>query len=424
MSLVPDKYLDGSPKGTKTDREKEIEDRLKGKEHNYEPLPGDEDASTKPSKYSKTDFAEAVRNEMKDNSKESFIAAASKISGISEKILNTVHERGAEAWATSGHRPGATQVAWARARVYSFVTGGKTRLTADRDLWNDHLKMNKATSYTPPEKVRSNAKLGLELRAKYGRGGLSTTEAGELGIGSGVQRANDLMEGNVSFDTVKRMKAFFDRHSTYKDKHEKDPPSNSYISWLLWGGDEGYAWAKQIVEQENKDMKKDLFYSLFLSFEQEMIEKNNRVWTRPPMRFDYSGLVKPKKKAGPLKTPEERTEPLHRNPREDDPSLPLRDRVKRQQKHGGKFEFIRAVNYITGADTSILDKLFTDALTEYFSTKDKQATSGMEFAMNRIFDWLDKNPEQLNIKKTSSFSLIDINNDLKLKTESLILNKK
>ena len=264
LKAVPDKYLEGSPRGTKIDREKEIVDRLEGKEHNYEPLPGDEGASPKPSKYSKTDFAQAVRNEMKDNSKESFIAAASKISGISEKILNTVHERGAEAWATSGHRPGATQVAWARARVYSFATGGKTRLTADRDLWNDHLKMNKATSYTPPEKVRSNAKLGLELRAKYGRGGLSTVEAGKLGIGSGVQRANDLMEGNVSFDTVRRMKAFFDRHSTYKDKHEKDPPSNSYISWLLWGGDEGYAWAKQIVEDEMKHVKKGLFYSLFL----------------------------------------------------------------------------------------------------------------------------------------------------------------
>lgn len=420
LKAVPDKYLEGSPKGTKADREKEIQDRLKGKDHNYEPLPGDNEASTKPSVYSKTDFAEAVRNEMKDNSKESFISAASKISGISEKILNTVHERGAEAWATSGHRPGATQVAWARARVYSFVTGGKTRLTADRDLWNDHLKMSKATSYTPPEKVRANAKLGLELRAKYGRGGLSTTEAGELGIGSGVQRANDLMEGNVSFDTVRRMKAFFDRHSTYKDKHEKDPPSNSYISWLLWGGDEGYTWAKQIIEEENKDMKKDLFYALFLS----LTEKNSHVWVRPPMRFDYNGIVKPKAKPGALKTPDEKVEPLHRNPREDDPSLPLRDRIKRQQKHGGKFEFIRAVNYITGVDTSILDKMFTDALTEYFSTKDKQATSGMEFAMNKIFDWLDKNKEELNIKKSRSFSLIDINNDLKLKTESLILNKK
>jgi hypothetical protein len=38
------------------------------------------------------------------------------------------------AWRT-GHRPGTTPQQWAFARVNSFITGGKTRTTADKDLW-------------------------------------------------------------------------------------------------------------------------------------------------------------------------------------------------------------------------------------------------------------------------------------------------
>jgi hypothetical protein len=38
------------------------------------------------------------------------------------------------AW-KGGHRPGASSHAWAFARVNSFIVGGKTRKTADADLW-------------------------------------------------------------------------------------------------------------------------------------------------------------------------------------------------------------------------------------------------------------------------------------------------
>jgi hypothetical protein len=45
-----------------------------------------------------------------------------------------VYDRGMAAW-KGGHRPGATPQQWALARVNSFLTGGKTRRTADADLW-------------------------------------------------------------------------------------------------------------------------------------------------------------------------------------------------------------------------------------------------------------------------------------------------
>lgn len=138
LKKVPKKYLEGAPHGTKQDREEEIKDRKENTQTDYSPLPGDEKKPEKKSKYTRTKFADKVRAEMKDSSTDEFLRAASKVSGVSISILKEVHKRGAEAWATSGHRVGASQVAWARARVYSFVTGGTTQSTADKDLWQKH----------------------------------------------------------------------------------------------------------------------------------------------------------------------------------------------------------------------------------------------------------------------------------------------
>lgn len=57
-----------------------------------------------------------------------------KQSGIPYGILKKVYDRGMAAW-KGGHRPGANSHQWAFARVNSFIVGGKTRKTADADLW-------------------------------------------------------------------------------------------------------------------------------------------------------------------------------------------------------------------------------------------------------------------------------------------------
>ena len=56
--------------------------------------------------------------------------------GVPYKILKKVYDRGMAAW-TGGHRPGIGQHQWAFARVNSFLTGGKTQKTADKDLWSE-----------------------------------------------------------------------------------------------------------------------------------------------------------------------------------------------------------------------------------------------------------------------------------------------
>jgi hypothetical protein len=70
------------------------------------------------------DTAEAIKNKAEK-------------SGISYGILKKVFDRGVAAWRT-GHRPGTTPTQWGLARVNSFIVGGKTRKTADADLWKKH----------------------------------------------------------------------------------------------------------------------------------------------------------------------------------------------------------------------------------------------------------------------------------------------
>jgi hypothetical protein len=92
----------------------------------------------------------------------------------------------------------------------------------------------------PTEAMASNAQRGLDLRRKHKRGGTAV----------GIARARDIASRtNLSPDTVKRMVSFFARHAAYKKDHTTDPPSNSYISWLLWGGDSGKTWAEARAKQ-------------------------------------------------------------------------------------------------------------------------------------------------------------------------------
>lgn len=115
--------------------------------------------------------------------------------------------------------------------------------------------------FAPPQEVRNNAKRGLELREKHGRGG---TEVG-------VARARDLSNGKaLSLDTLKRMNSYFARHEVDKKGEGWGKDSAGYIAWLLWGGDAGRAWAKRITsEQENKEksMASNLTTNSYFSIE-------------------------------------------------------------------------------------------------------------------------------------------------------------
>ena len=137
---VPKKYTAGLSKSTADKRKAEIRKRQKGKK-SFKPLPGDARAKTRESKYTKRIAASGIRKviqeettEGKGSTRERFIKAVSRVTDIPVGIIDEVYNKGLAAWRV-GHRPGATQDQWARARIYSFLAKGKTVEKADKDLF-------------------------------------------------------------------------------------------------------------------------------------------------------------------------------------------------------------------------------------------------------------------------------------------------
>lgn len=116
-------------------------------------------------------------------------------------------------------------------------------------------QIEKAKSFQTTQAMKNAARRGLELREKWNRGGLDTRQAASEGVGSGVARARDIIEGSLSLDSVKRMSAFFSRHEKNfrPDVKESDGgPTAGTISFYLWGGSSGKAWSNAIVNREEK----------------------------------------------------------------------------------------------------------------------------------------------------------------------------
>lgn len=123
----------------------------------------------------------------------------------------------------------------------------------------------KAKSYQTTEAMKNAARRGLELREKYGRGGLDTRQASEEGVGSGVARARDIIEGSLSLDSVKRMNAFFSRHEKNYNPGKKEAdggPTAGTISFYLWGGNAGKSWSGSILAREEKLNKSNASFSI------------------------------------------------------------------------------------------------------------------------------------------------------------------
>jgi capsid protein len=108
-------------------------------------------------------------------------------------------------------------------------------------------------SYIPTDAMADNARRALEIREKK-----PISQRGMTSVG--IARARDLMNKRpMSEDTVRRMKAFFDRHEVDKQGETWDEQGKGYQAWMGWGGDEGYSWSTAIVERLNKQAeKKDL----------------------------------------------------------------------------------------------------------------------------------------------------------------------
>lgn len=105
-------------------------------------------------------------------------------------------------------------------------------------------------SYLPTNAIAENARQALKVR--------ETKPASQRGMTAvGIARARDLMNKRpLSEDSVRRMKAFFDRHEVDKQGETWDEKGKGWQAWNGWGGDEGYVWSTSIVERLNKQAEK------------------------------------------------------------------------------------------------------------------------------------------------------------------------
>lgn len=146
---IPKRYTSAYKGKAKEEREKEIRERRKEYEESkgkrltkaekdrlYRPFETDKGIKTKESQYTR----EARKRGFEGSIKEKRDSAQKYYGGkIPLKALKDVYDRGMAAWASGGHRGGASQQAWGVARVNSFLVGGKTFFTSDRDIAEEHL---------------------------------------------------------------------------------------------------------------------------------------------------------------------------------------------------------------------------------------------------------------------------------------------
>jgi hypothetical protein len=304
----PDPYMKGL---TNKEEEKKKEKMKKQAEMDdddpnaYKELPGDKDArekgEVKTSKhvkryhqlYGDDEKNEALLNEEKaegdrgpidDEKVEKALKKKSEETGVPIEFIRIVMRRGMAAWRT-GHRPGAGIHQWGYARVNSFLTKGDGTWGDadsdvakevrdgghDKDLKESMIFEEEETYNDYPAAASKNAQMAIDWKEKYGR------DEVEAGTAVGWARAHQLAKGeNLSADTVKRM-ASFNRHrkNSTIDPELKDTPwkDKGYVSWLIWGGDEGVDWALE----KSKEIEESLItFEAFLNEKKKSKPKSDK----------------------------------------------------------------------------------------------------------------------------------------------------
>jgi capsid protein len=123
---------------------------------------------------------------------------------------------------------------------------------ADSELHDQRIVIDFAEDgYVPNDSMASNAKRALDVR--------EAKPASERGMTAvGLARARDIINKRaLSADTVRRMKAYFDRHEVDKQGSTWDQQGKGWQAWNGWGGDAGRTWANAIVERLNRKENAD-----------------------------------------------------------------------------------------------------------------------------------------------------------------------
>lgn len=120
------------------------------------------------------------------------------------------------------------------------------------DFYFTEAKKYDHIDFKPPVSVANAAQKAIDWKKKYGKEVKGGTRVGWT-------RASQLAKREtLSPETVKRMKAFFDRHDGNQkvEKGKKPYQDNGKVAWQIWGGNAGRSWANKIVRQMEAADKK------------------------------------------------------------------------------------------------------------------------------------------------------------------------
>ena len=127
--------------------------------------------------------------------------------------------------------------------------------------------------YKPTSGMKAAARTALEWHKQGKRGGTAV----------GLARANQIVRGeSLSASTVKRMFSFFSRHEVDKKAKGFSPgeegyPSPGRVAWNLWGGDAGFAFARDKVKSMDKSL-----YDNVVDKVDEIVETIEKSWQTEP----------------------------------------------------------------------------------------------------------------------------------------------
>jgi HK97 family phage major capsid protein len=128
---------------------------------------------------------------------------------------------------------------------YADQSDAEDYLTALNIATADENYKAESDTHIPPEAVAENAQMALEVRAEK-----PPSQQGMTLVG--LARANQLADRRpVTVATIRRMLSYFERHEVDKEGETWDEQGKGWQAWYGWGGDEGWAWAREIIAEED-----------------------------------------------------------------------------------------------------------------------------------------------------------------------------
>ena len=170
----------------------------------------------------------------------------SKATGCNIKTLQKILSKGRGAYYSSGSRPGQTAESWARARLYSAISGGPAARVDKKLLISGCKKGSKAISVMNKMKERV---ISIEKSTRKGKkykaiienritGRTRTLHFGGLGYAQYKDRTKVGAYTHLNHGDRRRMSRYYQRHSGVKTraqgiKKEKDKSGGLYTPKLL-----------------------------------------------------------------------------------------------------------------------------------------------------------------------------------------------